>query len=238
MKLATKFTPRRTADVNPFEEAFRAGFRNAELWTDASVLAEWEGVAALARHYPMEYVFHFPNAADLKPADLENAVRLYRGLGCRCTVLHPPMLSRYGEALRALLPDIRLAVENHGRGPEPFAAWLRNDWLTLDVEHLWMFTLPGAPLEALLEKVAAILREVGDRLRHVHMPGHLPGYGEHRPMYCSRDMVFGVFSLLAEAGYDGLVVSEADLEFQTPQDMRMDVLLFESWRARRERLPG
>jgi hypothetical protein len=135
------------------------------------------------------------------------------------------------------LPDIRLAVENHGRGPEPFAAWLRNDWLTLDVEHLWMFTMPGAPLQALLEKVASILREVGDRLRHVHMPGHLPGLPEHRPMYCSRDMVFGVFSLLADAGYDGLIVSEVAVDFQTPQDLRMDVLLFESWRARQERLP-
>ena len=51
-------------------------------------------------------------------------------------------------------------------------------------------------------------------------------------------MVLPVLSLLAEAGFDGLVVSEADPEYQNAQELRMDVLLFEAWRERHGPRPG
>jgi hypothetical protein len=44
-------------------------------------------------------------------------------------------------------------------------------------------------------------------------------------------MVFPVLSLLAEFGFDGLIVSEADEDFQNANDLRMDALLFDTWRA-------
>ena len=50
-----------------------------------------------------------------------------------------------------------------------------------------------------------------------------------------RELVFPVLSMLSEIGFDGLIVSEADKEFQTANDLRMDVLFFETWRAGHER---
>jgi hypothetical protein len=67
------------------------------------------------------------------------------------------------------------------------------------------------------------------------MPGYWPGLEEHRPMYCARDMVFPVLSLLAEVDFEGLVVSEVSPEYQNAHELRMDVLLFDAWRERYEK---
>ncbi|MEM9658362.1 MAG: hypothetical protein AAF961_08380, partial [Planctomycetota bacterium] len=68
---------------------------------------------------------------------------------------------------------------------------------------------------------------------HIHLPGYVPGGEEHRPMYCSRDMVFEVLSLLADREFDAFVVSEVDAMFQNVHELRMDVLLYERWREMR-----
>ena len=106
-----------------------------------------------------------------------------------------------------------------------------NDDLALDVEHVWKFTLGDAPLDALLAQVRVVLDRFRDKLRHVHLPGYWPGFREHRPMYCSRDMIFPVLSLLDDIRFEGLVVSEANPEYQNACELRMDVLLFDAWRG-------
>ena len=83
----------------------------------------------------------------------------------------------------------------------------------------------------LFTEVRRFLERHRTKLRHVHLPGYLPGYDEHRPQYCSRDMVLGVLSLLSEFEFEGLVVSEVDIAFQKAIDLRMDTLLFDRWRA-------
>ena len=47
-------------------------------------------------------------------------------------------------------------------------------------------------------------------------------------------MVFEVFSLLQAHEFGGLVVSEIEQEYQNANDMRMDVLLFDTWRTLRD----
>lgn len=231
LKLATKFIPQRAS----FEQAHRAGFRCAELWLDARVLAEGPALVPLARHYPLEYVLHFPNHWDLTPAVLEQMVQWYRALGSRCLVIHQPQIDRFGESLNRLEPNLRLAVENHKLTPEQLTAWAeRNPGLTLDVEHLWKFTFPRASLAQLLDSVRDVLTRFAPKLRHVHMPGYWPGLEEHRPLYCARDLVFPVLSLLQKFDFDGLIVSEVNPEFQNAAELRMDVLLFERWREKHE----
>lgn len=234
LRLATKFVPEPAA----LETAYSAGFRHAELWLDAAVLARWQEVARLAGDYPNGYALHFPNRLDLAPETLEQTVALYRSLNSRCLVIHQPMYDRFREALLRLEPGLRLAVENHRLTPEQFLGWAeRNSGLALDVEHLWMLTLGDGPLRQLLDQLRAFLERFGDKLLHVHLPGHWPGLGEHRPMYGAREMVFPVLSLLAEFGFDGLVVSEANPEYQNYPELRMDVLLFDAWRQE-HRPPG
>jgi hypothetical protein len=233
LKLATKFAP----ELAPLETAYRAGFRHAELWLDQAVLAGWQTVLSRTRHYPNSYALHFPNRLDLPAETLEQTVHLYRGLGCRALVIHQPMYDRFREPLLRLEPELRLAVENHKLTPEQLTDWAeRNDGLALDVEHVWKFTLRDGPLERLLEAVRALLARPGDKLRHVHLPGYWPGLREHRPMYCAREMVFPVLSLLADARFEGLVVSEVNPEYQNDLDLRMDVLLFDGWRRQHDPL--
>jgi hypothetical protein len=228
--IATKFAPSRPA----FETARQAGFRRAELWTDAAVLGQYKAVLQLARAYPFDYAFHFPNRLEQPPEVLDAAVALYRGLNARALVLHQPHHDRHGSALAERCPGIRLAVENHRLNLDEFARWAEgNPGLALDVEHLWMFTLPGAPLPRILAEIQTLLERFAGKLYHVHLPGYLPGQPEHRPMYCSRDLVLGVWDLLERFGFTGLVVSEVDTPFQNIHDLTMDVLLFERWKLLR-----
>jgi hypothetical protein len=232
LRLATKFVPERHA----FEMAYRAGFRFAEIWLGPSVLADHANLVKLARDYPNGYVLHFPNRLDLTQPMLAQAVDLYLSLDCRCMVIHQPMHDKYRDELLRLEPSLRLAVENHKLTPEGFTEWAeRNSGLTLDVEHVWKFTMRDAPLPRLVDWVQAFLARYGDKLLHVHLPGYWPGLDEHRPMYCAREMIFPVLSLLADVGFEGLVVSEVNPQFQNAQELRMDVLLFEAWRQKSQR---
>ena len=232
LRLATKFAVQPSA----LETAYQAGFRHAEVWLDRSVLDDWRTILAQASSYPNGYALHFPNQLNIAEETLQNAVNLYRALGSRCLIIHQPMYDKFREPLLRLDPELQFAVENHVLTPEGFEAWAeKNIGLTLDVEHLWKFTLRDAPLEKLLERVRSFLNQHGSKLRHVHLPGYWPGFPEHRPMYCSREMILGVFSLLSEASFEGLVVSEVDPEYQNPHELRMDVLLFDAWRGRCQR---
>jgi hypothetical protein len=236
LKLATKLAPHLPA----LETAYRAGFRYAELWLDEALLADWRGVLERARHYPNGYALHFPNRGALTPEAVQGCVELYRGLDCRCLVIHRPMFERHAAELLRLEPALQLAIENHKLAPAQFAEWAeRSPGLTLDVEHVWMFTHPGVPLAELVAQVRAFLERWGEKLRHVHLPGYWPGRAEHRPMYCGRDLVFAILSLLSEFRFEGLIVSEVEQEYQIFAELHMDVLLFEAWRQRHDpRLRG
>jgi sugar phosphate isomerase/epimerase len=227
LKLATKLAP----ELERLETAYRAGFRHVELWTDNALLEDWQAVLQRARHYPNSYVIHFPNRPDLTLDGLHGCVELYRELGCQAMVIHQPMFERYSQELLRLEPRLRLAIENSGFSPERFEAWAeQSPYLTLDVEHLWLFTHRGITLAELLDHLQRFLDRHGNKLRHVHLPGYTPGGREHRPMYCGRDLVFPVLSMLAERRFDGLVVSEVSPEYQNLVELQMDVLLFDAWR--------
>ena len=232
MQLATKFAPSREA----CGLASQAGFGHAELWTDEATLGAWREVVDVVSRFPLDYALHFPNRKLADPLAVSGAVELYRALGCRAMIIHQPQFDRYGDALLRREPGLRVAVENHDLSPAAFDDWARNSpGLTLDVEHLWLYTLADAPLDVLLDVVRRFLERHVAKLRHVHLPGYVPGWATHRPMYCSREMVYGLFSLLDEFGFQGQVVSEVNSEYQTLNELRMDVLLHEAWAARYRR---
>lgn len=226
LQLATKFKPKPEA----FETAVSAGFQHAEFWLDAKWLTQWQEIAGRARESQLEIALHFPNRGELGKAEICNVTALYRELDCRAMVIHTPMFERHGRRISECDPTVRLGIENHRLSPKEFEKWARgHDWLTLDVEHLWKYTLADVPLDAMLEAVDGFLKRYRDKLVHVHLPGYVPGYNEHRPMYCSREMVLPVLSLLADHRFDGFVVSEVNAPFQNVHDLRMDMLLFHRW---------
>ena len=228
IRLATKFRPDRVC----FERAVSTGFQHAEIYTNRDVLSASEDVIAIAKDYPLGYAIHFPNRGKFNTELLERAVAIYRDLGCSAMVIHLPMYRKYAKLLLEIDPSLRLAVENHHQTRDEWDDWATNSrWLTLDVEHCWKFTLRDSSQEKLLKFIRRFLKKYGDRLAHVHLPGYVPGFDEHRPQYCSREMVFGLFSLLSEFGYSAKVVSEVNAEYQTANDLRMDVLMFQQWHS-------
>ena len=231
LKFATKFVP----DLPHFQGASAAGYSFAEFFLNGKLLDRWQEIAEAAQGFSMGYALHFPNRGDLTASQLSAAVNLFRELDCSAIVIHEPMRRRYQDALLQRDSSLPLGVENHRLDPDGFARWAdENVWLTLDCEHLWKYTLGDAPLNRFLAEVRDFLLAYGSKLVHVHLPGYLPGHEEHRPMYCSRDMVHGVFTLLADVGFAGLIVSEVNPQYQNVLELQMDVLLQRRWLELRE----
>ncbi len=227
LTLATKFKPHRPA----FETALAAGFQAAEFWLDADLLANEDEIADLASHYPFRYALHFPNSGPIPDEALRSAVTLYRRVNCTAMVIHQPMFDRYHEALLKLDPKLDLAIENHVLDLDRFAQWAeRSPGLTLDVEHLWKFTLNDAPFATLMEHVELFLKKWASKLQHVHLPGYQPGDEEHQPVHFSEEMANHVMTRLAEHGFTKLVVSELDSPFQSLEYLKKDVEMFDRWK--------
>jgi hypothetical protein len=226
LSLATKFVAERSA----FETAYGAGFRAAEFWLDANWLAKTESIASVAHDFSMRYALHFPNQGPLSHNLLQATADLYRRLDCTALVIHQPMFDRYAADLKKIDPDLHLAVENHVLDLAGVDRWAElSPGLTLDVEHLWKFTLQDAPLATLLEHVDRILGRYAGKLHHVHLPGYLPGREEHQPIHYSEQMASEVLTRLAAHGFSKLVVSESEVVFQTSEFLRKDVDFFERW---------
>jgi hypothetical protein len=224
--LATKFIPDRSA----FETAQRAGFRAAEFWLNAKLLLEQDRIATLAKQFPFRYALHFPNDGPISDEALKCAASLFRQLDCTAIVIHQPMFDRYAKTLWEIDPGLILAIENHVLNLTKFEQWAeQSPALTLDVEHLWKFTLHDAPLAILLEHLDRILDRHAGKLHHVHLPGYRPGGEEHQPVHESDEMASEVLTRLAAHGFGKLVVSEADTPFQVDEFLRKDVAFFDRW---------
>ena len=225
LKIATKIVP----EPASFQRAWSAGFRFVEFWLNAELLSDVDTIIKTAQQYPFQYVPHFPNKKNDEQS-VQQAIKLYRELNCEAIVIHQPMIDTWKETFVAQEPEIRFAVENHRLSVEKFWEWAeKNPGLNLDVEHLWKFTLKNSSLDEVLAMLEQFLDRYSEKLYHVHLPGYVPGAEEHRPMYCNRDFVHGVWERLENVNYRGLVVSEINSEYQTDQDLKMDQLLFERW---------
>jgi sugar phosphate isomerase/epimerase len=227
LTLSTKFKPHQPA----FETALAAGFQAVEFWLDAELLEHADDIADLASHYPFRYALHFPNAGPISDDALRATVTLYQRLNCTATVIHQPMFDRYQSALMALDPKLDLAIENHVLDLDRFVQWAdRSPGLTLDVEHLWKFTLHNAPFATLMDHVERFLSKYASKLQHVHLPGYQPGGEEHQPVHYNEELATKVMTRLAEHGFTKLVVSELDSLFQTPEYLQKDVEMFDRWK--------
>ena len=224
--LATKFTP-----VEPaFQMAERAGFRAAEFYLSPEILAEPDKILAAAQQYPFRYAMHFPNHGPITDQMLQSVASLYSQLNCTALVMHQPMFNRHASALLKLNPQLDLAIENHIFGWDGFLNWAeQSPGLTLDVEHLWKFTLQDAPITDLLDKLEYFLVHFSSKLQHVHLLGYVPGGDEHRPVHHHPELTTAAMTKFREHGFSKLVVSEADLIHQNEESLARDVEFFQSW---------
>lgn len=235
-ELATKFKP---DEEPPFRVALEAGYRCAELWTGPDVLSDVAATADLCRRFPLRYALHFPTRRDLTPEQLTAVVELYRALECRSMTIHQPEHDLYAAELLRMDGGLVLAVENGALTADEFPAWAeRNRYLTLDAEHLWLFSNEGASIADALAAVSKFLAAHGAKLRHVHLPGQAGTSAEHRPMHEGWDYVSGVLDRLAAIGFGGFVVSEVEQSCQTPEHLVKDRALVDGWLENRRRPHG
>ena len=231
--LSTKFSP---ASAN-FEKAIFAGYENAELYMTPTRLMSWKSLSKIARSFDLNYVLHFPTEGKIGSQTCEEIVRLARDLGCQIIVVHEEQLDDVS-LISSLDPGIRLAVENKYLHFNDLDEWIAShEFVTLDIEHLWKNTLHDCDLNSLCSVVRSLLKKHNCRIQHIHLPGYLPGQAEQKPMYCSREMVFSMFDILYEEQYGGWVVGELDENFQNQHEMKMDLLLFETWKSKVSSLP-
>lgn len=230
---ATKFAPR---SAEAFLLAQESGYDAVEFWLGEQLIDQWQDVVELARSFPFDYALHFPNRGEFSTSQLENVIQLYHALGCSAMVIHQPMFDTYGAQLESLDSTVRLGIENHFLDTDKklFEWATRSRYLTLDIEHLWLFTKPDHSLKQVVQTVEYLLSEFGEKLVHIHLPGYLPGQKEHRPQYCSRNLVMKAFTLLAESGYEGMVVSETARRFHNLEELTMDRLLHQRWHTKHQ----
>lgn len=226
-----KHAARTTATSESIAAADEAEITNIELQLSSSDLLDWEATARIADTSRYQYTVKFPTSLELSAEALQNCVKLCAVLNAETVVMHEPMHRRYGRQLAELAPNLTIAVENNRQSRDQLQAWAQaHDALTLDVEHFWKFTLGDAPLETLTSELTTFLNEFGHKVEHIHLTGYQPALPVHRPMYCNRDMVFAVLSLLADVDFDGCVVSEVSPEYFNRRDLVMDSLLIDSWK--------
>ncbi len=227
LAFATKLAPTR----KKMQRALDAGFQHSEIWLSSELLLDVDPVIACVRESGLRVALHFPNGGELEETQLANAVRLYRAVESWAMVIHKPMLRSYGRRLALRAPEMVLALENGRQKGDQFDKWAEyHTDLTLDVEHLWKYTLGNCSFPEFMEGLKRFWQRHGSRVRHIHLPGYIPGSPEHSPAYCNPELVNTVWSFLLEQDYQGMVVSELNLDFQTPQHLRRDVIAFQRWK--------
>lgn len=226
-KLATKFAPR----SGKIRRASKAGFEAAEIRLKKKRLENVEKVIEAISGYDFRFAPHFPNKGRLEKSHLEAFVHLYQELNSEVAVIHPPMLKAYGASLQSIASgSLVLAVENgreQGHRLEKWAA--ENEFLTLDIEHLWKYALADSSFRHFQDFLDHFIDKFGSKIRHIHMPGYHPGSEEHRPAYLNPELSRSVWRKLSRMNFKGLAVSELDVNYQTTTHLKKDAALFLQW---------
>ncbi|HOX23192.1 MAG TPA: hypothetical protein PLL10_06990 [Elusimicrobiales bacterium] len=196
----------------PLEAISEAGFRAAELYLSGKIMSRACDAARLCKKFPLKYALHAPNDAHC-PVALRG---LAEKLNARIIVLHDIFWEdEWRQTIETFRGSgIKLCVENLSCSHDPLK-FMRRYGLgrCLDLEHLQL-ECHGI----FEEEFARLFRQAA----HIHMTGYTPGSSRwHTP------------DMLAEAGYSGFVVSEAEVKYQTAQSLAKTASFFRQWRKAR-----
>ena len=187
------------------------GFSGVELYTDNSYLADFRNTARMCAKYDFRYAVHAP--ADNTP--LRNIIGFIKELKPEVLVLHNiywddewEVFYRESEKLHT-----KICVENVSSVLEPVRFMRRFGFRRcLDLEHLQM-------------EATGVFREVFvdviKQASHIHMTGYVFGTDMwHTPVHYSKAHAKYLLGLIKQAGYSGLVVSEASVKYQTQDEFK------------------
>ena len=223
---ATKFSP----EAANFEKAIFSGYQHAELHLTPTRLMSWRSLSKIARSYDMNYVLHFPTSGKVSQQTCEEIVALAQDIDCHTVTVHECDLD-VALPIRKIDPGIQLAVENQRVRFDDLDSWLTaNEGVTLNIEYLWENTLESCEFHELKSVLTRLFHNYGTKIRKVHLSGYRPETPAKHPLSASKEVTEFVFDLLLNGGYQGFVVGEIDVDFQTSEMLTQDLEFFRSWK--------
>ena len=218
LQLAVKCQP----DQKVFERIESAGIDAVELHTNAECLRKGD-IVSICGDFPFSYAVHAPN--DIVAP--ERTFELAQAVGARLVVTHDmywedewPLVVKAAQDAR-----IPLAIENVD-GLFTFTKVLLRYEVKrcLDFEHA-VFQMQGFYPDG--------LKIVLPETIHVHLTGYNHGNLKyHTHFYESPDFASDVLNFL-DNGYEGMVVSEASIEYQTEEHFQKLKDFFDEWESGR-----
>ena len=205
--IAAKCTP----DEKILADIEKAGISAVELYTNLNYLQKLGFVKKTCRKFPFRYAVHAPNDA----CETELLAELVDEIEAEIVVFHDIFWDSEWEHIAEVFKGIKakVCVENTHSVHEPLKLMRRFGMKRcLDLEHLQM-QCAGVYEEEFLP----VIRQAA----HIHLTGYF--YGSdlwHTHLHHSPEHSAYFLNLLKEAGYTGLVVSEAKTSLQTYEEFK------------------
>jgi sugar phosphate isomerase/epimerase len=198
----------------------KAGIEAVELYLSQDILKGVDRIIDLCRQYPFRYVLHAPvNNYDLYPLS-----KLAGAIEAELVVFHNIYWQDEWKEIMEAFKDIKakICIENISSVNETIKLRRRFGLgLCLDLEHL--------QLECAGLFKAESLRVIKDA-SHIHLSGY--HYGSelwHTHMHHSSQNSMKLLNLLRDAGYSGIVISEAKESLQTYEEFKRLNDFFNMW---------
>lgn len=193
------------------EMILAAGLTAVEIYTNHQLLQDPGAIISVCKQFPLRYAFHAPHD-DFEPQRLAD---LAVGLAAEAAVVHPVYLEdEWPVLVKAFAAtSCPLCVENT-LASTPIIPLVRRFGVRrcIDFEHATM-ECAGVYVEAMLP----FMRQAG----HIHMTGYTWGSQDwHTHMHHAPEQSRTWLAALRSVGYTGLIVSEAKVEQQTPEEFR------------------
>ncbi len=200
----------------------KADIPAVELYTNLNYLQKLRFVKETCRKFPFRYAVHAPNDGN----EPELLAELVDGVKAEILVFHDIFWDNEWEHIAAIFRGIKakICIENTHSVHEPLKLMRRFGMKRcLDLEHLQMQC--AGVFE---EEFMPVIRNAA----HIHLTGYF--YGSdlwHTHLHHSPEHSVYFLNLLKEAGYTGLVVSEARTSFQTYEEFKRLKDFYNAWKS-------
>lgn len=189
----------------------KADLKATELYLSKAVMRDLGAIIKICKSFPLKYAVHAPNDC-YNPKEL---AELASAIGAEIVVFHNIYWDNEWEEIIGNFKGVKtkLCLENTYSVHEPLK-FIRRYGLgrCLDLEHLQM-ECAGVYEEEFKKCI--------NQSDHIHLTGYI--YGSrlwHSHIHHSKEHALYILNLVKEAGYSGLIVSEAKLSLQTYEDFK------------------
>lgn len=196
-------------DISILSAVKDAGLPAVELYTNASWLERIPEIISLCKNSPLRYALHAP-IDTFQPEELAD---LAEDINAEVVVFHNVFWDDEWDKMAKFFMNIkaRVCIENIASVHEAAKFERRYGFgRCLDLEHLQLEV--GGVFD---EEFLRVMKTAS----HVHMSGYSFGSGLwHTHIHHSPEHCLHLLNLLKEAGYKGMIVSEARVRYQTLEE--------------------